>query len=81
MFTGACIDTGHGNWRGRYADTRHMYSDRQERDTEGEGRAGVLIYSHVLAIVSPEFDCSCCLENYESTGFYLDSAVAFARRE
>lgn len=32
---------------------------------KGDG-GGALIYSHVLAIVSPGFDCPCCLENYRA---------------
>jgi len=32
----------------------------------GEARGAALIYSHVLAIVSPGFDCPCCLENYRA---------------
>lgn len=30
------------------------------------GGSVALIYSHVLAIVSPGFDCPCCLENYRA---------------
>lgn len=74
-FRRSCTDTGYGNWWGRYADTRHMYSGRdgmQRRGRRGlRGEEGVdgrvaLIYSHVLAIVSPGFDCPCCLENYRA---------------
>jgi len=32
----------------------------------GEARGAALIYSHVSAIVSPGFDCPCCLENYRA---------------
>lgn len=39
--------------------------DATGRGREGRGRAA-LIYSHVLAIVSPGFDCPCCLENYRA---------------
>lgn len=36
--------------------------DRGRRENE----RAALIYSHVLAIVSPGFDCPCCLENYRA---------------
>lgn len=67
-FHRSCTDTGNGNWWGRYADTRHMYSAMRRGMLRRWGRRGdsALIYSHVLAIVSPGFDCPCCLENYRA---------------